>query len=109
MLHATEALHDFCITCNTSTSGVSEVVSFDFEDIVSIVFLNLTTTLLFHATLFLFKSTTIDRSHPSVSVYINWSKEKLDPSQSVGHRICSKIVQHSSRLLYPAPHRRPAF
>ena len=32
VLHATEALHDFCVTCNTSRSGgiFSEVVSFDF-------------------------------------------------------------------------------
>jgi len=33
VLHATEALHDFCSTCNTSTSGCicSEVVSFGFS------------------------------------------------------------------------------
>ncbi len=32
VLHATEALHDFCDMCNTSTSGYiySEVASFDF-------------------------------------------------------------------------------
>jgi hypothetical protein len=33
VLHATEALHDFCVTCNISTSGFifSEFVSFDFS------------------------------------------------------------------------------
>jgi hypothetical protein len=33
VLHATEALHDFCVTCNASTSGgiFSEVVSFHFS------------------------------------------------------------------------------
>ena len=32
VLHATEALHDFCVACNTSTSGgiFSEIISFDF-------------------------------------------------------------------------------
>jgi hypothetical protein len=38
------------------------------EDIASIVFLNLTTTLLLHATLFLFESTILDGSHFCVSV-----------------------------------------
>ena len=39
------------------------------EDSASIVYLNLTATLLLHATLFLFNSTIIDRSHLCVSVY----------------------------------------
>ena len=71
--------------------------------------MELTTTLLLHATLFLLKSTIIDGFHPCVSVSIYWSKEKLDASQSVGHRICSKLMQHSSLLPYPAPRCRPAF
>jgi hypothetical protein len=33
VLHATESLHDFCVTCNIFTSGVifSEFVSFNFS------------------------------------------------------------------------------
>lgn len=41
------------------------------EDTASIVFLNLTATLLLHATLFLLESTTVDWPYLSVSVYTN--------------------------------------
>jgi hypothetical protein len=74
VLHATEALHDACVTCNTSRSRASSVRLYlkayeTSEDIASIVILNLTTTLLLRATLFLRKSRTGVGSHPSVSVY----------------------------------------
>lgn len=56
-----------------------------------------------HATLFLLKSTTTNGVHLCVSAYKHWPKVKLDASQSIGHRTCSMIMQHSSLPLYPAP------
>ena len=64
------------------------------EDIASIVFLNVTTTLMLHATLFLFKSTTSDGTQPAVSVYIHYLKGKCYSSKYTGHRFCSNIKQY---------------
>lgn len=75
MLHATEALHAFRVSCNTISSPVP----------------------------------TPDESHPIVTVSRHWQKVKLGTSQSVGHGICLKTLQHSSLFLYPVLHCRPAF
>ena len=64
MLHATEALHDFCATCNASTSGgiFSEVVSFDFPvEGHSIYAFDDNTSVACNT--FLLKSTTFDGVH----------------------------------------------
>ena len=60
------------------------------------VFLNVTTTLLLHATLFLLKSTTIDWSHPAVSILKHYLKGKRYGSQYTGHRFCLSFRQHSA-------------
>jgi hypothetical protein len=66
------------------------------EDIASIVFLNVTTTLMLHATLFLFKSTRFDGTQPAVSVNIHYLKGKRYSSWYTGHRFCLSIRQHSA-------------
>ena len=96
VLHATEALHDFCVTRNTSTSGVCSVMLRDIRGYRSIVSLHLTATLLLHATLFLLKSTTIDVSHPALSIHKHYSKGNRYSSQYTGHRFCLSIRQHST-------------
>jgi hypothetical protein len=64
------------------------------EDIASIDFLNVTTTLLLHATLFFLKSTTFDDTQPAVSVHIHYLKGKRYSSRYTGHRFCLSIRQH---------------
>jgi hypothetical protein len=66
------------------------------EDNVSIVFLNVMTTLLLHATLSLFKSATFDDTHPVVSVDIHYLKAKHYDSECTGHRLCISIRQHNA-------------
>ena len=61
------------------------------EEIASIVFLNVTTTLPLYATLFLFKSAPFDGTHPAVSVSKHYLKGKHYGSQYTEHRFCVKI------------------
>jgi len=49
-----------------------------------------------HATLFLFKSTTFDGTHPAVSISKHYLKGKHYGYQYTEHRFCVSIRQHSA-------------
>ncbi|GEM_PF-2296785 len=66
------------------------------EDIASIVFLNVTTTLMLHATLFLFNHTSLYGAQSAVSVHIHYLKWKCYSSKHTGHGFCLSIGQHST-------------
>ena len=58
-------------------------------------FLNVTTTLMLHATLLLFKSATIHGFHPSISIHKHYLKVKHYGSQYTEHGSCLSIRRHS--------------